>query len=295
MSSARRQRSLVEDLENSAGGDRWLVSYSDFVTLLFAFFVVMYASSSINEDKYQVLSEALEVVFQESPRALDPVQVGEPMLSATVDLVDVSGTSAHGHPDAGDTTILPEAEVLAERFAGFSADDRLQIEANNDWIELSVGSSLGFDRGSANLNAQGRQIVTTVADYVGGMSLPVHIEGYTDNVPSRSRLYPSNWALASARAAAVAAAFQTAGIDRRRLSVTGYADNHALRTNATPDGRVANRRVVIVIARKTGLARDLNALPGSSAFAKVRQSEAPVLDERIKQQRRGDGSLLFSN
>ena len=279
----------------SADPNRWLVSYADFMTLLFAFFVVMYASSTINDDRYQVLSEALEVVFNEVPRALDPVQVGEPVLDISDDFVEVPDASSSGHPDSGSTEIDPSVQALQERFAGFTADDRLQIEANNDWIEVSIAASLAFSSGSATLNEAGRQIAGTLAEYIQGFEEPVHIEGYTDNVPSRSRIYPSNWALAGGRAAALASAFEASGINRRRLSVVGYADNHALRTNATPDGRRANRRVVVVIARRTGLARDLNSLPGSSAFARVRQEQPKVLDERVRSRRTADGRLLFTD
>lgn len=276
-------------------GDRWLISYSDFVTLLFAFFVVMYASASLNDDRYQVLSDTLHMVFDATPRSFEPVQLGEPSAAASTQVVDVPESTALGYATDGDTHIEPSAEAIEERFAGLTADDSLAVEANNDWLEISLPATLAFTNGSARLSPAAERILQTTAQYLSGFDEPITIEGYTDNVPAQSNQHPSNWALAGSRAAAVANYFEGQGIDRKRLSAVGYADNHGLASNATPNGREKNRRVVIVVARRGNLARDLNALPASSAFAFVRHDEPKKLDDRIKQRRQRDGSLVFSN
>lgn len=276
-------------------GNRWLISYSDFVTLLFAFFVVMYASASLTEDRYQVLSDTLHNVFDAQPRSFEPVQLGEPSAAASTQVVDVPESTALGFATDGDTHIEPSAQDIEERFAGLIAQDDLQVEANNDWLEISLPAALAFTNGSSELTQAAQQVLQTTADYLAGFAEPVTIEGYTDNVPTQTNQHPSNWALAGARAAAVADYFESQGIDRKRLSAVGYGDNHGVASNATPTGRERNRRVVVVVARRGNLARDLNALPASSAFAFVRHDEPKTLDDRIKQRRQNDGSLVFSN
>lgn len=276
-------------------GNRWLISYSDFVTLLFAFFVVMYASASLNNDEYQVLSDTLHNVFDATPRSFEPMQLGEPSSAASTQVVDVPESTALGYATDGDTHIEPSAEDIEERFAGLIAEQDLQVEANNDWLEISLPAALAFPNGSAQLTPAAQQVLQTTAQYLAGFEEPVTIEGYTDNVPTLTNQHPSNWALAGARAAAVADFFEGQGIDRKRLSAVGYGDNHGLASNATPLGREKNRRVVVVVARRGNLARDLNALPASSAFAFVRHDEPKTLDDRVKQRRQSDGSLVFSN
>ena len=114
-------------------------------------------------------------------------------------------------------------------------------------------------------------------------------------MPSESALYPSNWEVSSARASAVARYFVSQGIRAERISAVGYGENFPLATNATPDGRAANRRVVIVLARRMDASRNLNANPGASAFTFARSTAAQEIDDDVVQVRKPDGGLLFSN
>src|SRR5690606_22309077 len=124
---------------------------------------------------------------------------------------------------------------------------------------------------------------------------PVTVEGYTDNTPIDSARFPSNWELSAARASRVVRFFEAQGVERERLSAVGYGENHALETNATPDARARNRRVVVVVARKGNLPRNLNAAGADSAFAYVRRQQPAGLDESVKQVRTESGGLLFTN
>ncbi|MEZ5560803.1 MAG: flagellar motor protein MotD [Pseudomonadales bacterium] len=286
------RRQLLEDTDNH---ERWLVSYADFVTLLFAFFVVMYAISSVNEGKYRILSETLTAAFDGEPRTLEPIQTGDPLLAASPLVVDIPDSSGYQDPEPGDTHIAPSVEAVSERLAGFVQDDMLAVRANNDWLEISLDSSLLFAAGSAELSPAAAAVIEQTAEFLAEFDNPVTIEGYTDNVPSRSAAYPSNWELSAARAARVARALEGYGIDRERLSAVGYGENHTLATNATPEGRARNRRVVVVVARQGNKPRNLNAGSADSAFAYVRKAEPGQLDESVHQVRTEQGGILFTN
>lgn len=273
--------------------DRWMVSYADFMTLLFAFFVVMYAISSVNTEKYRVLSSTLEQVFQQ-PRSVDEMQVGDPTLAASPHIVDASIEAGYADPEVGDTELRSESKPVEQLLSGFVDNGAVTVESNKDWLEISLNGSYNFAPGSADLTTSALQALQSVSEYLQGFSEPITVEGYTDNVPIVSAQFQSNWMLASARAAAVANELQRSGVDRDRLSAVGYGENHFLRSNATPAGRAANRRVVIVVARHGNLARNLNATPHGAAFAFVRREEDISNNSAVEQRRTPSGGLIFS-
>jgi chemotaxis protein MotB len=275
-----------DSLEDSDNHERWLVSYADFVTLLFGFFVVMYAISSVNEGKYRVLSSTLTAAFESAPKSLDPIQLGEPLLAASPHLIDVPDETGYQDEEAGNAEI-PFAPAEAERQLQDVADI-VKVRGDQDWLELSLDANVLFTGGDARLSAAAANVLRETAAYLAEFDNPLTIEGHTDNVPSSGR-YPSNWDLSAARAAAVANFLVAQGLDRRRLATVGYGENHPLATNATPEGRAANRRVVIVVARKL----NTDASDGRGfAFAAVRAREQA---ETPEMQRTSTGGLLFSN
>ncbi len=285
------RRTLLEDTDSQ---ERWLVSYADFMTLLFAFFVVMYAVSSVNEDKYRVLSNTLTHAFSRQEMSLDPIQIGQPTLSASPHVIDIPETSGFADAEPGDTHIQPSMKKVKEHLAGFIDDDLVRIRENNDWLEVAVQASLLFSSSSAELSVEAQAILNATAEFLLEFDNPVTIEGYSDNVPTQSARYASNWDLSTARAASVARLLVRNGVDRKRLAAVGYGENHPLETNATPEGRAQNRRVVIVVARQGNQPRNLNAKGASSAFAFIRHDEPLQLDERVHQGRTRSGGLIFT-
>ncbi len=282
--------------------DRWLVSYADFMTLLFAFFVVMYAISSVNVDKYRVLSSVLEQTFETPARSLDQLQTGEPTLAASPHVVDISNVPGYEDPDPGDATLRTDAETVGAQFAGLIDGGLLEIESNQDWLEISLNGSQSFAPGSAGLTTIAQGALASLAEYLASFGAPITVEGYTDNVPVEGGAFESNWLLSSARAANVARFLQEQGLRPERLSAVGYGENHPVRSNATPAGRAVNRRVVIVVARRAENARNLNATPFASAFAYVRRGDATgrsrTPDPDLVDgggQRTAAGGLIFSN
>lgn len=277
------------------GEERWLVSYADFVTLLFAFFVVMYAVTRSNQVELVELSETLEAVFEKRPRSMEPIQLGDPLLAASPHVVDTTREPGYADRTEGDTRIEPSEDRLREHFAGLDGVAAPRVASNTDWLEISLDSRVLFDPGATRLRADAEPLLEEVAAYLAGFDNPVTVEGYTDNVPVSSSRFPSNWELSAFRASVVARFLEQRGIDRSRLAAVGYGENHPLATNATPEGRARNRRVDIVVARRGNIGRNRNAQGQGTAFAHVRHAEPAELDETIRQLRTPEGGLLFTS
>ncbi len=282
-----------ERLENSHNHERWLISYSDFMTLLFGFFVVMYAVSSVNEEKYRVLSDTLVKIFDAPARSMEPIPVGQPQEAASPHIVDASEEPGFEKFESGDTVMRTAKSEAESALGGFADDQGVSVRSNDHWLEISLDSEVSFAPNSADLSPFAVGFLKDVAIYLNTFEHPVTVEGYTDNVPVVSPRYDNNWVLSAARAGQVAQFFADQGVDPERLSSVGYGENHPLATNATPQGRARNRRVVVVVAHNGNLPRNLNTAPQSSAFAFVRHADDAQLD--VAPQRTADGGLLFSN
>ena len=278
-------------LEDESNAERWMISYADFITLLFAFFVVMYAISSVNNEKYKVLSDTLAQVFESEATSTDPIQVGEPLLVASPHVVDIPYVDGWADPEEGDTHVTSDDPVEAIENAGFDAEEGISVITNNDWLEITLEGSLLFPGGSATLGSGAQSRLSEVVSILEVHDNPITIEGYTDNVPQEGQLFDSNWVLSGARASAVAKFFVDNGIRRNRISAVGYGENHPIETNATPEGRAQNRRVVIVVARRTDLARNRNTDTAIATVDRTRQLPEPL----VTPQRTEDGGLIFTN
>lgn len=241
--------------------ERWLVSYADFITLLFAFFVVMYSISQVNESKYRVLSDTLMEAF-EPARAIAPIQVGQPSLSPSTSAIDIRGDDRGdteqprlgqpgGTAEEGELGELGElARRISSRFSELIGDDLLEVYANEYWLQVELKDSILFESGSAELSARARDIFAEMARLLAEYDNPIQVEGHTDNEPIRSTRYPSNWELSAARASAIVKLLSGAGVGPRRLSAVGYGEYQPVASNETPEGRAQNRRVALMIARE---------------------------------------------
>tara|TARA_Y100001933_G_scaffold262578_1_gene320556 strand:+ start:2952 stop:3845 length:894 start_codon:yes stop_codon:yes gene_type:complete len=278
-----------------ASDDRWLVSYADFITLLFAFFVVMYAVTRANDVELAALSETLTAAFEQRPRSMEPIQVGDPLLASSPHVVDASVDPGYADQAEGDSRIEPSVDRLLERFAGLDGIEAPRVASDTDWLEISLSSEVLFEAGATSLNPGALPILEEVAAFLAEFDNPVTVEGYTDNVPVSSSRFPSNWELSAFRASVVARFLEQRDVDRDRIAAVGYGENHPVATNATPEGRARNRRVDIIVARRGNLGRNRNVAGQSTAFAHVRHAEPARLDESVQQHRTAEGGLLFTN
>ena len=265
--------------------ERWLVSYADFITLLFAFFVVMYSMSSVNEGKYRVLSDSMTAAFSPSNRSLSPIQTGEIVRSSSTvieaireipDRVNISSPIVllRGGPEI---IVDPEyqnqeeiaSQAITDQIDGIAADIEAEFEemiTNNNvsvrkspfWLEVVFNSNILFNSASADLSAGARVELGKLGQLLQEYENNVSVEGFTDNIPIISSIFPSNWELSSARAAAVVRLFEDYGVESSRLISVGYGENRPVSENQTIEGRASNRRVVIVIMAKVDQAGDRN-------------------------------------
>jgi chemotaxis protein MotB len=233
-----------------------MVSYADFVTLLFAFFVVMYSISSVNEGKYKTLSDSLGVAFsiKEQSPALSPIQIGS--LPTTIQPIPLEYPATQ---DAEERRQLSE-EILKERkqlsqvseqigqvLAPFIDDNLVAVKKHDYWIELEMNSEMLFLSGEAELSKKAIPVLEKVVDVIKPLPNMVNVEGHTDNVPIDNLIFRSNWDLSSARATSVVHELVTGGINPTRLSAIGYGEFHPIGDNKTEEGRFKNRRVVLVL------------------------------------------------
>jgi chemotaxis protein MotB len=238
----RRQREEVDNHE------RWLVSYADFITLLFAFFVVMYALSTVNEGKYRILSDSVSTAFRnvhlntmsQLPTAAPlPIQVLPKPKPAT---------------KSQDETRLKQREKMrsvandiVKVMAPLVAEGKVRVIETSRGVTIEINDSVLFAPGQAVLQPPLVKAMTAIADVLVPTEFPITIEGHTDNVPIKTQQFPSNWELSAVRATTVLRLFADTGVAPERLTAIGYADTHPVESNGSVEGRARNRRVTILI------------------------------------------------
>lgn len=244
---SRRKRSI----EQSENVDRWLVSYADFITLLFAFFVVMYAISSINEGKYRVLSDTLVAAFKTPPKAPEPIQIGKPVDEP----VAVPQTQGVPKPirvepprvDKQERIMANIAQQVKQNLQPLIDKDFIKVTHNKLWVEVEINTAILFSSASAELEIEAFEPLKKLASVLQPLPNHIDVEGHTDNLPISNQIYPSNWELSAARAASVVHLFTKQGIAPDRLAAIGFGEFQPISENNTVDGRRANRRVKVVI------------------------------------------------
>lgn len=246
MPRKRRQ----EEHENH---ERWLISYADFITLLFAFFVVMYSISSVNEGKYRVLSNTLTNIFDNTPKSAEALEVstqnakvGEPTV---VDDQKVSADSIINMPFAMEDKKKLEAiaNMVEDKMKGWIDDELIKVTRNEKWLEIEIKSSLLYLSGSAEVEPEAFPVIDKIAAILKNQPNYIQVEGFTDNVPIRSSMFPSNWELSASRAASVVHLFTEDGVAPDRMAAIGYGEHRPIADNATRKGRAENRRVALIV------------------------------------------------
>jgi len=240
--------------------DRWLVSYADFMTLLFALFVVLYAMAMINEKTFESVTESLGRVFQANDELPKNRGHGDDILP-----VNTSKTSKrlYGNgilEDAGPELLDGEKQLSNIENANVgtnlsSLEKKLhtalfdvvesgyaKLQIDGDWLEIELNSALLFPSGSSSATNSAKAIMSVIYDVIGEVSNYVRIRGYTDNQPIDNEIFSSNWALSVARATAILALLQNMELDPARMAIEGYGQYSPNADNSTAQGRAQNRR-----------------------------------------------------
>jgi chemotaxis protein MotB len=247
--------------EEHENHERWLVSYADFITLLFAFFVVMYSISSINEGKYRIFSESLDGVFNQPDRSFKPINIGEEKPRAPASEGDQFVEQGLQETDP----LEQIAASVREGFGELIDAEQLTVRGNEMWIEIELKSSLIFPSGDALPQDSAFAIIEKIAKILAPYQNPIQVEGFTDNLPISTAQYPTNWELSAARAASVVRMLAMDGVDPKRMAAVGYGEFQPVADNASADGRAENRRVVLVVSRNLEVRRSADARSRSTA------------------------------
>jgi chemotaxis protein MotB len=227
--------------------ERWLVSYADFITLLFAFFVVMFAVSQVDTNKVGR--------FSESVRAASKWQLFEDAATAPVSGVpnkiaedNEKMVSNEQRQNARDLAILIK-EILQDSLAS----GRVGVIDGPDGVIIRLNDTAYFPSGQASLRADHLKDLEALAKVMLRLPNHVRIEGHTDPRPIQTAIYPSNWELSAARAASMLRFLSSAGVPEEKLAIVGYADRRPIVSNDTEAGRQKNRRVDVVLLREKGV------------------------------------------
>lgn len=290
--------------EDHLNHEAWAIPYGDLITLLLAFFVVMYSMSSVNEGKYRVLADSLNEAFGGSPRSSQPIQVGphKGAQGAASDPRPRILPGAPPHPglrgslislqkdgDQGPTARRAEidearlesvairehrqlekmADKVHEAMGDLIAQKLVVVRRYDQWLEVEIQTDLLYASGSAQLGSAAGAVLDRLAEVLREFDNHLRIEGHTDNVPIATREFPSNWELSSARAASVVHRFMAQGVAPQRMAVLGLSEYSPVVENTDAASRNRNRRVVIIILANPATQK----LPNLPALAATPESQ----------------------
>ena len=225
--------------EEHENHERWLVSYADFITLLFAFFVVMYSISSVNEGKFRTVSESIQA-------ALKPV---------------VSTQVSDSHFDLGDfkasvvpiltkkVQIVRQVQAVMKKFVEEHEKGKISVAATQQGVLVTIADSMVFESGHTDVRPEALPVLEALADVMNDSSVKeIRVQGHTDNVPIRSGQFPSNWELSSVRAVMVVRVLtELYKVSPERISATGFGEFRPMADNLTTENRAKNRRVELMV------------------------------------------------
>jgi chemotaxis protein MotB len=269
--------------EEHVNHERWLVSYADFITLLFAFFVVLYSSSQVDKRKVGALAMAIQVAFQrmavfETSNTKVPLSTTEPMpfqdAQSIENVTRTQDMQRFVQPETGELSgaVLPgELKDIQSQLEKALAPEIqrhvLELKPRHEGLVISLREIGFFESGSATLRRSSKDAIDRLAAVLGARSEMLRIEGNTDNVPVHSNQFASNWELSTARATELVKVFiVTYKFRPTRLAAAGYAEYHPIDSNATAEGRAHNRRVDIVVLNPPSSYGPPSIVPPSSGF-----------------------------
>ena len=227
--------------------ERWLISYADFITLLFALFVVMYAISIVNEGKYAVLSEALGDAFGGRSMAPQAATQVEPVLPLS-HIVNRKRVEAARRERERMQAL---AKDLSATLLPLVKSGQVKVTQNARGISVEINASVLFEQGEAELQREARTVLGQVAGLLKNDKHAIEVEGHTDNLPIANQLYASNWELSAVRAASVVRLFIENGVADARLAAIGHGATRPVASNDTPPNQARNRRVAVMILAST--------------------------------------------
>jgi chemotaxis protein MotB len=254
--------------ESHVSHERWLVSYADFITLMFAFFVVMFASSQTDKARAKQVSQSVT-------EALEEGRVMESVVKVLGGRINNGGRTINRPPapkaPSGPKVAVdlqPSMEYLSLELKKEIAAGKLRIHLEPRGLIVSLTQAAFFSSGEDTIDADTYGSIATIAGAIRKLPNPVRLEGHTDSVPIHNSRFRSNWELSSARAIAMLELLKTrCEVPETQLAVAGYADTCPVDSNETEAGRARNRRVDIVILTKSGFGTEPSPAPAPARKA----------------------------
>ncbi len=258
--------------EEHVNHEAWAIPYADLMTLLLAFFVVMYAVSVVNEGKFRVMSESIVEAFNGSSHVIAPmpptkvrphnitpaiaapagqpgssiVPIAVPIPPHPVPMRGGDGREA-GHRSTQQENLKNIESQVRKALQPLIDKQQVVVRRTTDWLEIEIRTDILFPSGVAQLAAPANVVLRNLASILAPFANPLRVEGYTDDVPINTLIYPSNWELSAARAATVARLFSEHGVNADRLGIIGWGEMRPVADNASVEGRNRNRRVLVVV------------------------------------------------
>ena len=293
----RRLRKRRHDVEHD-DVHRWLVSYADYMTLLFALFVVLYAMAMVNEKPFETITESVGQVFKghqkntlkrgyaddilyENTSKLNKRLFGEGILEETgAQLLD-------GKPLVSNISDTQEGNNLnsLEKELQVALSDSIEsglakLQIDGDWLEIELNSALLFPSGSSSATNSAKDILNIIYEVIGEVSNFVRVRGYTDNQDINNEIFSSNWELSVVRATAILRELESLGLDSARMAIEGYGQYYPTADNSTVEGRAENRKVVIALS-KYGLEKKDTAKIKAIGIQRIKEiTESAGLNEQ---------------
>ena len=265
------RRRLRHNTSKNQHTERWLVSYADYMTIMFAFFVVMYAIAISKNEDFQILSDSLEQVFEKSARQQQQVGTGVNGTGILTDRVSPENDILYGESirkdEQGPELLDGQSETsnIKKKHLGKPLDSLLtklqsalideirdgeaSLELHQDWLIIELSSGMLFSSGSAVAQQRAKQVVGLVKDIIAPVDNYIRVRGYTDNEGIRNEMFRSNWELSVARATSVLAELESLGINPARMAIEGYGQYSPFASNDTEQGRAENRKVVVALSK----------------------------------------------
>ncbi|GHI00003.1 OmpA family protein [Neobacillus kokaensis] len=239
----KRKRAFHPDYEEHID-ESWLIPYADLLTLLLALFIVLYAASTIDKEKYQSIMESFQSEL-----------TGTKIANQQVGLSPTPPSPEQGKAMPVQKGNDQDLDGLKHRLEGYitknSLQDKVTLRETKKGIEVSLKEVVLFDSGKAELKERSHKTLNGIVGLINTVPNPISIEGHTDNVPAYNTVYSSNWELSAARAASVLHYFETHKVAPKRMQFSGYGEYKPLYPNDSDKNRQANRRVTIVILRNS--------------------------------------------
>lgn len=241
-----------EEHEKEPNHERWLVSYADFITLLFAVFVTLYAMSQTDKKKVEQVLESMRESFgySKSSPASKPAVIESGTISVIPSMRKLSQPSKSGkaRSKGGESDFRATKAAIEAYLLKAGAQNKVSVTLNQRGLVVSLKEAGFFDSGSATIKRSSYTLLNDVVESLSSYANGIRVEGHTDNIPISSSAFPSNWELSTARATNVLQYLaKQDDFDPAQMSAAGYGEYRPVADNTTTDGRQQNRRVDLVL------------------------------------------------